>query len=211
MWLLGKKGNFTIKSVYNALTCSSTGFYNRRIWKGKIPEKFKILWLMSTGAILTKDNLLKRKRQGDSSCVFCDEEETISHLFFQCPVARAIWLVVAKCFGASNIPMNLQQCWLWCEKWLPFGEKYHPWGFSAICWAIWKSRNRAVFDKKKTYQKSTRDCLSRMCTHDILVRTLCRTRSRSVGGRRQHNAKGRQGNPRCTNHKTGEPTAASRR
>jgi len=148
VWLLGKKGNFTIKSVYNALTSSSTGFYNRRIWIGKIPEKVKILWLMSNGAILTKDNLLKRKWQGDSSCVFCDEEETISHLFFQCPVARAIWLVVARCFGASNIPMNLQQCWLWCEKWLPFGEKYHPWGVAAICWAIWKSRNRAVFYKK---------------------------------------------------------------
>jgi hypothetical protein len=31
----------------------------------------------------------------------------ISSVFFQCPIARVIWSVVAKCFGASNIPSNL--------------------------------------------------------------------------------------------------------
>ena len=64
-------------------------------------------------------------------------------------MAKVIWGVVAKCFGAHNIPMNLQQCWLWCDKWLPVGKKYHLWGIAAICWAIWKCRNKAVFDKKK--------------------------------------------------------------
>jgi hypothetical protein len=86
VWLLGKKGNFTVKSVYNALTSSSNDVYYKKIWKGKIPEKIKIfLWLMSNGAILTRDNLVKRKWQGDPSYVFCDKEETISHLFFPVP------------------------------------------------------------------------------------------------------------------------------
>jgi len=44
--------------------------------------------------------------------------------------------------------MNLHQCWQWCERWFPFGKKYHPWGIGAICWAIWKCRNKASFDKK---------------------------------------------------------------
>jgi len=44
--------------------------------------------------------------------------------------------------------MNLQQCWRWCEIWLPFGKKFHPWGIGAICWAIWKCRNKASFEKK---------------------------------------------------------------
>lgn len=69
-------------------------------------------------------------------------------MFFQCPVAKIIWSVIAKCLNASNIPTNFQQCWLWCDKWFFFGEKYHAWGIAAICWAIWKCRNRAVFDKK---------------------------------------------------------------
>jgi hypothetical protein len=74
--------------------------------------------------------------------------ESISHLFFQCPVARVVWSIIAKCFGANNIPTNLEQCWCWCETWLPFGKKYHPWGIGAIGWAIWKSCNTTCFDKK---------------------------------------------------------------
>jgi hypothetical protein len=49
---------------------------------------------MTNDAILTKDNLRKRKWQGNPDCAFCDEEETIAHLFFQCPVAKVIWSVI---------------------------------------------------------------------------------------------------------------------
>jgi len=125
IWNIGNKGRFMVKLVYDAF-----------------------LWLLANDAILTRDNLRKRKWQGDPCCVFCDGEESISHLFFQCPIARIVWSVVAKCFRANNIPNNLAQCWNWCEIWLPFGKKFHAWGIGAICWAIWKSRNRTCFDKK---------------------------------------------------------------
>jgi len=26
------------------------------------------------------------------------------------------------CFGANNIPKNLDQRWKWCEAWLPYGK-----------------------------------------------------------------------------------------
>ena len=83
LWKIGKKGKFTVKSVYDALTSSNTGIYHKRIWKGKIPEKIKIfLWLLANDAILTKENLRKKNWQGDPSCVFSDSIETVSHLFF---------------------------------------------------------------------------------------------------------------------------------
>jgi hypothetical protein len=59
-----------------------------------------------------------------------------------------IWIIVAKCFGASNIPTYLEQCWLWCEKWFPYGKKFHPLRVAAICWALWKCRNKVVFENK---------------------------------------------------------------
>jgi hypothetical protein len=37
LWKIGKKGKFTVKSVYDALTNSHTGIYHKRIWKGNIP------------------------------------------------------------------------------------------------------------------------------------------------------------------------------
>ena len=102
---------------------------------------------MTKDAILTKDNLIRRKWKGDPEYYFCKNPENISHLFFQCSVAKAVWAVIAKCFGANTIPKNLDQCWIWCEKWLPFGKKFHVCGVAAICWAIWKARNRACFEK----------------------------------------------------------------
>lgn len=106
------------------------------------------MWLLSNNAILTKDNLIRRKWSGNPKCQFCNFDETCDHLFFTCSVAKVIWAVVAICIGADNIPVSLNQCWAWCGRWLPHGKKFLLWGVSAICWAIWKARNRACFDGK---------------------------------------------------------------
>jgi hypothetical protein len=33
----------------------------------------------------------------------------VQHLLFTCPVAKIIWATVAKCIGASNIPISFEQ------------------------------------------------------------------------------------------------------
>ncbi len=68
----------------------------KKIWKFKIPLKIKIfLWLVLKNRILTKDNLFKRGwRKCDKLCQFCDKEESIQHLFFECSVAKLIWNVM---------------------------------------------------------------------------------------------------------------------
>jgi hypothetical protein len=57
-------------------------------------------------AILTKDNMRKRKWVGDTCCRFCEVEKNINHLFFDCVVARVIWGILAQCFGADNIHLT---------------------------------------------------------------------------------------------------------
>jgi hypothetical protein len=52
-------------------------------------------------AIATRDNLIKRKWAGDSTCQFCIEQETISHLFFGCSAAKFVWS------GLSPLPSTL--------------------------------------------------------------------------------------------------------
>lgn len=96
--------------------------------------------------VLTKDNLLRRKWVGSPTCYFCSH--TVAHLFFQCSTAKAIWGIVAKCIGANNVHRSFNQSWLWCEKWLPSGNKFHAVGIAAVYWAIWKVRNQACFDGK---------------------------------------------------------------
>jgi hypothetical protein len=147
LWNFEKNRKFSMKSLYNALTKNDAGPSHRIIWKGKVPQKIKFfMCLMTNNAVLTKDNLIRRKWSGSPVCHFCDQNETVDHLFFTCPTAKVIWAVIAKVIGANNIPTSLAQCWEWCEKWLPAGKKYNLWSVSAICWAIWKGRNKACFD-----------------------------------------------------------------
>jgi hypothetical protein len=56
---------FSVKFVYLHLTKEDIG-PNFNILKSKIPEKIKIfMWLLAQKAILTKENMIKRKWQGD--------------------------------------------------------------------------------------------------------------------------------------------------
>jgi hypothetical protein len=56
--------------------------------------------------------------------------------------------VILSNTSSKGIPGNIKQYKLWMEKWLPSGRRLYQFGLSAICWEIWKSRNRACFDKK---------------------------------------------------------------
>jgi hypothetical protein len=94
----------------------------------------QILPLREQDAILTKDNLIKRKWQGD-------------HLFFSCPVAKITWGIIALCFQQQDRPASYSQFWAWMKKSLPDGENMYMFGLAAVCWATWKTRNRICFDK----------------------------------------------------------------
>jgi hypothetical protein len=103
-WKWCKDGSFSTKSVYNHLASGDVGVKFTHIWKAKLPYKIKIFcWLVEEGAILTKDNMVKRNWPGDPTCCFCHESETINHLFFQCAVAKVIWGIVGLCSGVTNI------------------------------------------------------------------------------------------------------------
>ena len=56
---------FSIKSMYDHLTRDESFEPLKFIWKAKIPQKIKIfMWLIHNNAILTRDNLIKRKWPG---------------------------------------------------------------------------------------------------------------------------------------------------
>ena len=115
-WSWGKGGKFTTKSVYDHLSSEDVGPNFKHLWKAKIPYKIKIfLWLLENGAVLTKDNLIKRNWVGDPSSLFCSEAENINHLFFYCPVAKVIWGIVGLSLGANNIPNDIDQYKTWIK------------------------------------------------------------------------------------------------
>ena len=45
-------------------------------------------------AILTKDVMDRKKWKGDMKCAFCNEKETIRHLFFECNISKYVWSII---------------------------------------------------------------------------------------------------------------------
>jgi hypothetical protein len=71
--------------------------YNRNcvLWKLKLPLKVEIfLWFLGRGVALTKDNLANRRWQGSLKCGFCNQNEGIQHLFFDCYLGKTIWTII---------------------------------------------------------------------------------------------------------------------
>jgi hypothetical protein len=101
-WKLSSSGIFTVKSMYTDLLNGHTVYLKKYIWKMKVPLKIRIfMWFLHRKVILTKDNLVKRNWQGCVKCCFCDQDETIQHLFIDCPFAKMLWRIV---FLTFNIP-----------------------------------------------------------------------------------------------------------
>jgi hypothetical protein len=78
-----------VKSMYIDYMDDHIKYLHKYFWKIKVPLKIKLFILfLNKKVLLTKDNLIKRKWQGNEKCCFCDEKETIQHLFIQCPLAK---------------------------------------------------------------------------------------------------------------------------
>jgi hypothetical protein len=148
VWSLTTSGNFTVKSMYLDLLDGDTKYLKKYIWKIKAPLKIKIfMWFLHHKVILTKDNLAKRKWQGCKKCAFCDKDESIQHLFFECPLAKIIWRIIFMTFSLAP-PKNITNLF---GNWLSGIAKKDlvqiRVGVCAVLWAIWNMRNDTVFNK----------------------------------------------------------------
>jgi hypothetical protein len=61
------------------------------MWRILVPPRLHV------NKVLTRDNLAKRKNIDDKTCLFCNESETVLHLFFECCVAhQPIWEIISE-------------------------------------------------------------------------------------------------------------------
>lgn len=73
--------------------------YTPMVWNLNITPKIHVfLWLLSNHKSLTRTNLAKRKHLDDISCLFCAEDETVHHLFFDCYVSTLMWKHISEIF-----------------------------------------------------------------------------------------------------------------
>lgn len=101
-WSLTASGQFTVRSMYNAMINSDIMPQNRFLWKLKVPLKIKVfLWFLSKGVILTKYNLVKRNWHGNEKCCFCDNQEQYN-IFSLTMRLLSLFGEQYNCLSASN-------------------------------------------------------------------------------------------------------------
>jgi hypothetical protein len=75
-------------------------------------------------------------------------------------MARYIWSLIAYIVGANCRPSSFDQFWVWVDIFLRNNKKIHFVGLSAICWAVWKTRNTIHFEKKSIRSPTEIICLA---------------------------------------------------
>ncbi|WMV30621.1 hypothetical protein MTR67_024006, partial [Solanum verrucosum] len=121
------------------------------IWKTRLPPKIKCFtWTTLKNAILTLDNLNRRKLQLVNRCFMClNNLESVNHLSLHCPVAAALWNMFISIAGINWIlPQSVKEVvgsWSLREVDSPI-KKTRQMIPSCIFWCIWKERNLRCFD-----------------------------------------------------------------
>lgn len=166
-WSLSQDGRFTVSSMYKMLIAPNVTRHKHIIWKLKIPLKIKIfMWYLVKGVVLTKDNLAKQQWNGSLKCAFCDFDESINHLLFDCQMSRFIWRIVQISFNISP-PKSINH--IFNDRLFGVNKNLRNKilvGTCTLCWAIWLSRNDMVFNNARAVTVTTMQVIFK-CTYWI--------------------------------------------
>ena len=102
------------------------------------------MWLCVYNKVLTRDNLNKSRQVEDLSCLFCRENESTQHLFFDCVVSIELWRAIADISGVGKISNieNLATWWVSNKKHAVVNALH-----AAVMWSLWKIRNTLCFNR----------------------------------------------------------------
>ncbi|XP_055962061.1 uncharacterized protein LOC130015619 [Mercurialis annua] len=152
IWTNARDGVLSCKSSLLYLRGSLPSLrWNKEIWKPFIPPSRSMLcWRLFHMRIPTDDMLRKAGITLVSVCRFCYAcDESITHIFIQCPFAVQIWNAVESLFmvklDRSSSPLHL----FTSSRRHSFGSQVSALFSAAIIssfWTIWKFRNDCTYE-----------------------------------------------------------------
>ncbi|XP_030923476.1 uncharacterized protein LOC115950416 [Quercus lobata] len=142
IWPFSSSGEYQVKKGYKMLIALNQENANR--------------CLLSCGKFVTvlptRTELAKRQIITDDTCAVCGEDqETLDHLFMSCHFARAIWYGAAQGLRTHFIYTTDMANWMKSQiencNIKSQGDIEILTEQGAILWTIWKTRNRAIFER----------------------------------------------------------------
>jgi hypothetical protein len=145
IWQFNSSGIYSVQSMYVVVNNRGVRqLFTPVMWKIKVPSRIHLfLWLLNNNKTLTKDNLAKRRKVDDgTSCLFCNEQESVNHLFFHCCIAHTFWGCISR-ISAVDIGSDYESVGkLWLQE-----KKYRLLNVlsSAVLWPYGETLNIFVF------------------------------------------------------------------
>lgn len=144
-----RDGKFSIKKAYQLVRGDNLLLGDRDFWNwlwgnnGLLP-KFKLfIWKCSFEAIPVLSALARRIPTISPLCQLCNQEnETVVHALFGCHFARSVWLASPMGLRSDLLVGDFIQIIKGIRE--VVGEGEFP-KFMSIAWAIWRSRNGAMY------------------------------------------------------------------
>lgn len=154
-WALTAKKKFTVNSCYKKLL-TAVAVPNEDIfqfiWQQKYPSKVAFfIWCLSHFRFPTRDSLIRKRIATSSTCLFCNNDETTSHLFLQCEFVVGIWQhFMGRLNVCFTMPSNVPAALLVWQLNFDTEQKKLLWNLlaTAILWCTWNERNARVFTNK---------------------------------------------------------------
>jgi hypothetical protein len=80
-----------------------------------------------------------RKKLDDMTCLFCSENESVQHLFFECVVAKQMWVYLSEACDrdVGQGFLSIGQMWLSNKRFLVCNSFC-----AAALWGLWNLRCR---------------------------------------------------------------------
>uniref|UniRef100_A0A803MRY4 Reverse transcriptase zinc-binding domain-containing protein n=1 Tax=Chenopodium quinoa TaxID=63459 RepID=A0A803MRY4_CHEQI len=145
-------GIYTVKSAYwlgilGLRTLHNTGSAEnwRYIWKINGPQKMKhFIWKACSKSMAVNSELHRRHIIEDNYCQRCREDvETVTHAIFKCPTVRSVWENSSFWEEVQQIGEESFEVFKRVTEHYSHHDVYT---FSALAWAMWTSRNKALFE-----------------------------------------------------------------
>jgi ribonuclease HI len=124
---------------------AETMAYWPQIWELTVLPRVKTFFSrLGHDALPVMSTLRRRIQRISPQCQVCGlEDETIRHLLFDCPFAKAVWLVSPLQIRSAELPLDTKVVWLWLWSSLQPADKPLS---CYIAWEIWKARNKYIFE-----------------------------------------------------------------
>ncbi|CAK8561770.1 unnamed protein product [Lathyrus sativus] len=112
------------------------------------PRALFTMWMACHHRLATRGRLKRLGLTTDDKCNFCDKEETVDHLLFECPLFRTCWQQILVWLGFQHFPCE------WREEleWLITHCKGKGWrkcilrsAVAETIHEVWRYRNNVVF------------------------------------------------------------------